>query len=151
MNTKEMNAVTELEELGLIKAAGELKQKAEKKRKMAVAYEHYRFVRPEKIQDFQQKLKEKTIRRDKLGGTHFQTMKFTPVGEYAKVPPADVLAALREAKGRNCFDTYLIAHIEEVKEDPILFGSISGCPDVFFIAQWDKDVSIEDILMPNEG
>jgi hypothetical protein len=35
-----------------------------------------------------------------------------------------------------------------VKEviDPIIFGKIDGCTDRFFIAQWDDDVKIEDIV-----
>jgi hypothetical protein len=51
------------------------------------------------------------------------------------------------------FDTYEIAHIQSIVErkDPILFGCITGCADKFFIAQWDDDVKIEDIINENEG
>lgn len=143
--------VEQLEKLGFTKASGKLKQLSEKKRKLALAYEHYRFVRKEKIQDFNQKLKEKTARHDQYGSTYYQTLKFTPVSEYEKVPPTDVLLKLEEALERKCFDSFEIAHIEEVKEDPILFGCIKGCTDKFFIAQWDNDVRIEDILKENEG
>lgn len=50
----------------------------------------------------------------------------------------------------KCFDSFSVAHIAEVK-DPILFGEIAECTDKFFIAQWDEDVKIEDILTEKEG
>ena len=34
----------------------------------------------------------------------------------------------------------------EVRKDPIIFGKITGCTDLFFITQWYDDVSIEEIL-----
>lgn len=143
----------QLEKLGFKTAADKVKKLTEKKRKLAIAYEHYRFVREEKIQDFNQKLKEKTFDRKKNGYEMWQTLTFTPVENYEEVPPMDVLNLLEEAVGRNCFDSYEIAHIKSVVKvpDPILFGRINECPDRFFIGQWDDDVSIEDILKPNEG
>jgi len=38
-----------------------------------------------------------------------------------------------------------------VVPDPILLGRITGCENRYFIAQWDDDVKIEDILKENEG
>ena len=57
---------------------------------------------------------------------------------------------LEEAKKLDCFDEFEIAYIAEVK-DPILFGIVKGCSTKFYVAQWDDDVRIEDILAPNEG
>lgn len=150
MKTNEVEVMEMLAGLGMTRAADGLKLAIEKKRKLAIAYEHFRYVRKDKIADFQQKLKEKTIRRDG-GASYFQILSFTPVAEYGKVPPKSVLDSFRAARDKGCFDSFLIAHIEEVKDDPILFGCVSGCSDLFFIDQWDKDVSIEDILLPNEG
>jgi hypothetical protein len=48
----------------------------------------------------------------------------------------------------DCFDSFEIAKIQWKREikDPILFGRIDGCPDRFYVSQWDDDVRIEDIL-----
>lgn len=65
----------------------------------------------------------------------------------------DYINIKEKAQKLKCFDTFEIAKIEAVEErkDPIVFGCITGCPDKFFIAQWDDDVKIEDILTESEG
>lgn len=140
-----MITVEELKELGFTKAADDMVRMVERKKKLALAYEHFRFVRQEKIDEFNNRLYEKTR---KTG--NYKTLSFTSISTYSDIPPAEVLERLIEAKKIGCFDSYEIAHIIEVK-DPILFGRIKDCSDRFFIAQWDDDVKIEDILMPNEG
>lgn len=144
--TKDPAVVDRLEKLGFKKAGAKVKELAILQRKMAIAYEHYRYVRPEKIDAFNKKLYDKT--RDKLG--QYQRLSFTPVENYEEVPPTHVLDAMDVALGRNCFDSFEVAHIVNVK-DPILFGRITSCQDRFFIDQWLDDVKIEDILTPNEG
>jgi len=138
--------VDRLEKLGFKAASAEVKELATRKRKMALAYELYRFVRPEKIQEFNAKLYKES--RTSNGG--YKMLDFQPIEHYKNVPPADVLNALEAAQGHKCFDKFDVAYIREV-EDPILFGVINGCEDRFYIAQWDNDVKIEDILGPNEG
>jgi hypothetical protein len=146
-----------LEKLGFTKASEELKIKEELKRKMTIAYEHFRYVRPEKITAFNEKLKQETIKREGKKGVNlyenYDKLSFTSIKEYETIPPTDVLEKIEEAQEIGCFDEFEIAKIESVKEykDPIVFGKINGCSDLFFVAQWDNDVSIEDILMPNEG
>lgn len=142
--------IDRLEKLGFKTASTKVKELSVKQRKMAIAYEHYRFVRPEKIQAFNDKL----MRESRRGGS-YKTLAFTPVESYQEVPPADVLDKMEVAMEMKCgemkvFDNFEVAHIVNVK-DPILFGRINGCPDRFFIGQWDDDVKIEDILKPNEG
>ena len=139
-----------LESLGFKRLSGEVKELSVRKRKLAIAYEHYRFVRQEKIDAFNKKLKEKTKKKQPWGGESWQALSFDAIETYDKVPPADVLEALEVAQGRKCFDSFEIASIKEVK-DPILFGRIARCSDRFYIAQWDSDISIEDLLLPNEG
>lgn len=148
--TEDAVVVSKLERLGFVKAAGELKILAERKRKLALAYEHYRFVRKEKIDAFNAKLKSQTKVGKEPYSASWKSLRFTNIRDYAMVPPDEILMALETAQGRKCFDEFLVAHITEVK-DPILFGAIGGCSDLFFIGQWDNDVKIEDILMPNEG
>lgn len=147
METKtqmEPAVIDRLEKLGFKTASTKVKELSAKQRKMAIAYEHYRFVRPDKIEAFNAKLRQK--------GTiyEYQVLAFTPVESYQEVPPAHVLDKMETALGRKCFDVFEIAHIVNVK-DPILFGRIKGCSDRFFIDRWDDDVRIEDILKPNEG
>lgn len=146
METIATTKTEQLESLGFNRAALKLKEAAQKKRKMAIAYEHFRYVRVEKIRAFNEKLKKDTLGRN----GDYKELSFTDVANYEEVPPDDVLLAFSAAKEHTCFDSFEIAHIVQVK-DPILFGRVHGCSDRFFIAQWDDDVKIEDILAPNEG
>lgn len=134
-----------LDELGFKVAAKTIS----KARGLALAYEHYRYVRWEKIMEFNEKLKKQTIHGNEFQ-QDWQELVFEDISMYEKVPPAHVLDSLETAKGRKIFDSFDIAYIKEVK-DPILFGIIEGCTDKFFIDQWDSDVSISDILKENEG
>lgn len=138
--------ISKLEALGFTNAANKIRELNERSRKMAIAYEHFRFVCPEKIAAFQTKLHSKTV-NDPEG---YKTLRFTPAAEYEKTPPDSVLVSMESAVEKNCFDSFEVAHIERIK-DPILFGKIKGCADAFYIDQWDTDVTIEEILGPNEG
>lgn len=135
--------------LGFKRAAARIPILIVKQHKMAIAYEHYRFVREEHITRFQDALKAKTY-RGTPDNNSYQYLAFTPISDFQEIPPAHVLTNLEAATLRNCFDAFEIAHIREVK-DPILFGRIEDCPDRFYIDQWDDDVKIEDILKENEG
>lgn len=144
MDTNVVSKADELRQLGFCKAADNLANLANKKRKLALAYEHFRFVRQEKIDAFNNKL------RQKRSDNGWQELSFTSVENYEEIPPDHVLTNFSEAKKIGCFDSFEVAHIVRVK-DPILFGRVKNCSDRFFIDQWDDDVKIEDILMPNEG
>ena len=135
-----------LESLGFKQVVKKDKEVKTLRRKLAIAYEHFRYVTQEKVDKFNAKLHKKTQKRD--GG--YQYLEFESITKTELVPPDDVLTLLEEAKKFDCFDEFEIAHIAEVK-DPILFGTIKGCSTKFYIAQWDTDVRIEDILAPNEG
>jgi len=135
-----------LERLGLKAAAGQVKELKTMERKLTIAHEHYRFVRQEQVDKFNKDLRKKTLKN-----YTYQTLAFTPISDYKKTPPSDVLDKLEEAINLKCFDSFEIASIMEVKEDPLLFGRINNCPDRFFIAQWDNDVKIEDLIKENEG
>jgi len=139
METEVKVAEDKLEALGFTKALDNVKKLRVKKRKMAIAYEHYRFVTQEKIDAFNQKL-----------ASAGKQLSFTPVKDYSKVPPSNVLADLETAQNRQCFDEYEIASIKK-KPDPILFGRINGCSDRFYVSQWENDVKISDIIADNEG
>lgn len=146
--------IDKLEKLGFNAASSKLRKISEKKRKLALAYEHFRFVRQEKIDAFNDKLRKKTEKRmwNPIGVyTQWQTLAFVPLESWDRIPPDNVLVDLEAAQDRKCFDAYEVAHIQEVNNDPIIFGRIVGCPDRFFISQWDDDVKIEDILNANEG
>ncbi len=123
------------------------KELAARSRKLMIAYEHFRFVRMEKIQEFNEALRQKTYNR-KDGS--YQALEFTLLENWNKVPPEAALTDLEGAINKECFGWFEVAHIVEVK-DPIIFGRIEGCTDRFFVTQWDNDVSIDEILKPNEG
>ena len=140
-----------LARLGFKSAATKVKTAVETKRKLAIAYEHYRYVSAEKMAAFQQKLREESYKRSAISGrSRWKELAFTPLHAYTETPPAHVLDSLEAANAHKCFDKFAIAHIVNV-EDPILFGYIDGCTDHFFIDQWDDDVKIQDILKDNEG
>lgn len=142
-----------LEKLGFKAASKRVVELRERKRKLALAYEHYRFVRQEKIDAFNKKLMEESRKDIKGNGYEYKTLSFTPMENYQETPPESVLDLLETAIGRNCFDSFEVAHIVTVIKtpDPILFGRIRACPDRFYVGQWDDDVKIEDILAANEG
>lgn len=141
---KETVVLEKLEKLGFKVAGAKVKELGTRKRKMALAYEHYRFVRQDRIDAFNKKL------RDNGNSFDYKRLSFTPVEDYPHCPPEDVLDKMGVAVDRQIFDHFEVAHIIQVK-DPILFGRVKGCPDRFFIGQWDDDCRIEDILGPNEG
>lgn len=140
----------ELAALGFTAASDKAVQLQNLKRKCAIAYEHFRYVTPKNVEDFNKKLRDNTYDPSDYS---YQHLSFTPVEKYPQSPPAPVLEAMRAAVNRQCFDSFEVAHIVTKKEipDPILFGRIKGCDDRFFISQWDDDVKIEDIISEREG
>jgi hypothetical protein len=133
-----------LTELGFGKAV----TKIDRARKLKVAYAKYGFVTEEAIQKFNEKLKKETLKEDS-SAYHFKQLAFYAPQNYGEIPPQFVLDKMKDAAADNVFDSFEIAKIDwkvEIK-DPILFGRIEGCTDRFFIAQWDDDVSIEDIIL----
>lgn len=137
-----------LARLGFKQASTRVQELAKRKHKMMIAGEFYRILKQEKIDAFNRKLRAKTEKN-----YQYDQLSFTPIEAYSDVPPPEVLEALELAQSRACFDTFEIGHIvKQVKvPDPLLLGRINGCPDRFYIAQWDDDVKIEDILAKNEG
>lgn len=115
--------------------------------KLAIAYAKYGFVSQDKVDKFNEKLKIETLTQDKTARSYKRLM-FTAIENYTKIPPQDALYRLEAAMADAVFDGFEVATIQWIKEviDPIIFGRIDGCTDRFFIAQWDDDVKIEDIV-----
>lgn len=128
-----------LAKLGFKAASDRAIKLKEKARKLAIAYEHFRYVRPENINEFNVKASKKGL-----------YLAFKAIADYEGIPPESVLMAHEAAIEKKCFDSFEIAYMDKVR-DPILFGRINDCPDRFFIAEWDDDVKITDLLAPNEG
>lgn len=123
-----------LKELGLEKVAEKILKKKEGKEKLLKAVE-YKYATQTEIDDYCKEL-------NKYG----KRLVLTPIKEYKNLPPDDVLSDLKIAQDKKCFDEFLIAHVEKVK-DPILFGRIKDFPFLYFyIGQWGDDVKIEDII-----
>lgn len=146
-------SVEQLEKAGMKQMAAILKRMKAQKAKMMIAYENYRYVRPEKFTQFNERLRKETEQKNQFGGYSYDRLRFTPLDQYGKIPPVGVLAALEKANELSCFDRFVVADIESVVErpDPIVFGIVEDCSDYFFVGQWDDDVKIEDILGQNEG
>jgi hypothetical protein len=116
--------------------------------RMKIAYEQFMFVTPEHIQNFNAKLRAETLQEDKRT-RRFKTLVFTDIEKYGAIPPEETLAKIEKAQGMNIFDRFEIAKIDWKEEiiDPIVFGRINECEDYFFVAQWDDDVHIEDLIL----
>lgn len=142
--------IERLKTLGFNGVSDKLRAAKERKRKLMMAYEHYRVVSQKAVDTFNAKLKKETRKGESMFDSSWKTLDFCSIATYDKVPPESVLASLEVAQGRQCFDSYEVAYIREVK-DPILFGRITACPDRFFIDQWDTDVTIKDLLKDHEG
>lgn len=135
-----------LEKLGFKKALSKLGKGRKVFPKLKVAYAMYGFIKPEQVQKFQE-----VLGLQKASKGYRKQLSFCRIDQYDRdVPPQDVLEKIEAAKNVGCFDYFEIAYVEEVKKDPIVFGRIQDCPDRFFIAQWDDDVSIEQIIMASE-
>jgi len=148
--TAKNNTEDLLEKMGFTLAASKIKTLKEKRKKLMIAYENYRYVRQEKIDAFNAKLKKETLKGREPYDATWKELSFTSPAYYESAPPKSVLESMQTAVERKCFDKFEIAYIRDVK-DPILFGRIEGCSDRFFIDQWDDDVKISDILKENEG
>lgn len=147
----------ELTELGFDAAAKQLNADREMARKLRIAFEHFRVVEPDHLSRFQAELKQKTLRNDGRNTwgmiTEHDTLVFTPIKDYTAIPPKEALDELRKAKTLGCFDAFEVATIQSVRTvpDPIIFGTINGSRNKYYVCQWDNDVKIEDILRPEEG
>lgn len=69
----------------------------------------------------------------------------TPIADYEGIPPRHALEALKAAQEKAVFDYFTIASVNAV-QDPLLLGRINDNDDRFFIAQWDTDVCLDDLI-----
>jgi chemotaxis protein histidine kinase CheA len=67
------------------------------------------------------------------------------IEKYKSIPPQAALNALKVAKEKKIFDYFTIGSVEGIK-DPLLLGRINGLTDRGFIAQWDADVCLDDLV-----
>lgn len=148
-----MPTETELRELGLNAAADKITRSRELARKLRIAFEHFRVVTPEQLVRFQEELWQRRETDPLTYTLRYQVLKFTALDAYPNVPPAEVLLKIRQAKELKCFDRFEVLTLEaqEVVPDPVIFGVIAGCDNRYFVAQWDDDVKIEQILREDEG
>ncbi len=122
-------------ELGMTKIAEKVLRKGFGKKKLLQAIKEYRYATGEDLDDFNKDMKQ-----------YGKELVVVKIKDYDKIPPDDVLESLKEAKAKECFDSFHIAYIRKVK-DPLLFGKIDDFKNLyFFVAQWGDDVKIEDII-----
>jgi hypothetical protein len=163
-----------LKELGFVTAASEMQRHKEAapkelRQKLRTAFEHYRVVEPHHIERHNIMLKSLTRKVARkwrqYGEVHkewsYLQLDFTTIHQYPAAPPAEVLVELEKAKAMGCFDRFEICTLGRHSQiesrpvfrlpDPILFGRIDGSENRYFIAQWDDDIKIEDILKEDEG
>jgi hypothetical protein len=152
-NAEAIPAESELRELGLNAAADKMKRARELAGKLRIAFEHFRVVTPEQFARFKEELWNQRESNQLTYGLSYKTPKLTALEAYPEVPPAKVLEEIRAAKELKCFDRFEVLTLQsvEVVPDPVIFGIIEGCDNKYFVAQWDDDVKIEQILREDEG
>lgn len=144
-------------ESGFIAAAEKANTINERYVRLVRAYEHFRYVTEENVKAFNEKLKKSTERTTGTAGYNltriYDELALMPIGEYKDMPPADVLMKVKSAADMKIFDEFELAKIKSKREylDPIVFGRITGCKDRFYIAQWDNDVTIDQLIEAHEG
>lgn len=122
---------------------------AERRRKLAIATEHFPWVTTADIDWYNDWLKDTTTTWTRDAYRHDQLVSHT-ADSYRGIPPQDVLEKVSKANDLKCFDQVLVFDVQTVAEaryhDPIVFGSISGSDRLFFIAQWGEDVKFDDLV-----
>lgn len=115
--------------------------------RMKAAYEKFTFVTPQHVRTFNEKLRKETIQEDKRA-RRFKQLVFIDIEKYNAIPPEETLLKIENAQELGIFDRFEIAKIDWKEEiiDPIIFGRINECEDYFFIAQWDDDVKVEELI-----
>lgn len=159
-----METLDLLKELGFDSAHKAANDKLERCRKLHVAYNNFEFIPMSAVDSFNVKLKDKTecyfdsemkkkiSKKEAMKGTRgnkrvYDKLVFKPVKDYGQIPPVEALQKMKCAAELKCFDSFEVAKIESVVEvvDPIIFGRINGCSDLFMVAQWDHDIKFEDL------
>ena|SRR3990167_4847798 len=134
-----------LEKAGFKTAATKNREIIDRERRLIVAYKNFPFIQQSRVDEFNAHLKKRTMKGNHPLTMMWQELSFIPVSAYPHTPPMDVIEKVEESQKIGCFDYHEVAYIRDVK-DPIVFGRIHGCTDRFFVAQWDDDVSMEEIL-----
>ena len=69
-------------------------------------------------------------------------------------PPRKAIGAIAKAKRSGLFKQFMVVSLAEEESrseirkkvpDPVVFGLIDEAPHLYFITEWDDDVSLEDI------
>lgn len=80
---------------------------------------------------------------------HDLSLKEVPLENYDKYIPESCLDKLMIAKDSGLFDYFTVAYPRHQlinKSDPVIFGRRDNSVNRFFIAQWDNDVTLDDLL-----
>lgn len=145
--------IEKLNELGFKTIHKMIKGNMDVMKNLHLAYQNHDFITSDDVREFRKKLKKATFskKKDSQGYIHqsWETLQFTDVADYKAVPPMQILDKMQTAKDFKCFRVFQIAQIVKinrlVKPDPILFGRINGCTDLFIIAEWGNDVTVAAI------
>ena len=90
-----------------------------------------------------------------------ETLKRTPLKNFARIIPANVVKKVKKAVSKKLFDSYVIFHLDNIsvketqkekierEKDPIIFGKINESSNFYFIADWEDerdDLRLGDIV-----
>jgi hypothetical protein len=90
-----------------------------------------------------------------------ETLKITPLKNFARIIPANVVKKVKKAVDKKLFDSYVIFHLDnksvketqkekiEREKDPIIFGKINESDNYYFIGDWEDeldDLRLGDIV-----
>ena len=90
-----------------------------------------------------------------------ETLKITPLKNFARIIPANVVKKVKKTVDKKLFDEYVIFHLDnksvketqkekiEREKDPIIFGKINETDKYYFIGDWEDeldDLRLGDIV-----
>lgn len=72
-----------------------------------------------------------------------------PLTDYQEIPPAQIVEKVSETNKTGLFDYLTVAKFSyktEIVKDPLLLGRITNSDIRFFIAQWEDDIHLDDLI-----
>ena len=123
----------QLVDVGFNRAAKLYKSLGADSEKMSQAYELYKYVTRENMEQIDKKIRT----TDDKNPSDRRVLSLVPIDESLNVPPEDVLHALETAVTDAIFDDFMVVSATG-DTAVLLMGIINHCGDYFFIGKYDR-------------
>jgi len=111
-----------------------------------IALAGYKKIAWAKFSEANNALRQKTNYAYELALTPIETYIGQNSGANGEIsmPTPEALDKLEAAKKEGLFDSYSIIHVVRAP-DPSIVGQIKGSQDMYFLAEWGDDISLDDL------